>query len=133
MNVAARNSPCPCGSGKRYKDCHGALRAPDEMPGLPMPPGTGDRQRRMFAALEAQQAARVDDAAALYQSVLEEEPDNFDALHMLGVIRYGLGELSQAEALVRRAITVNPRVAAAHTNLRLILTARDRSRTEAQL
>ncbi|HVS56818.1 MAG TPA: SEC-C metal-binding domain-containing protein, partial [Casimicrobiaceae bacterium] len=19
-----RNDPCPCGSGKRYKDCHGA-------------------------------------------------------------------------------------------------------------
>ena len=23
-----RNDPCPCGSGKRYKQCHGALRAP---------------------------------------------------------------------------------------------------------
>jgi hypothetical protein len=23
---ASRNAPCPCGSGKRYKDCHGALR-----------------------------------------------------------------------------------------------------------
>jgi len=22
----SRNSPCPCGSGRRYKDCHGALR-----------------------------------------------------------------------------------------------------------
>jgi preprotein translocase subunit SecA len=21
----ARNAPCPCGSGKRYKQCHGAL------------------------------------------------------------------------------------------------------------
>ena len=21
----ARNSPCPCGSGKKYKHCHGAL------------------------------------------------------------------------------------------------------------
>ncbi|WP_241906364.1 sulfotransferase [Shewanella sp. 10N.286.51.B7] len=24
-NSVARNSPCPCGSGKRYKQCHGAL------------------------------------------------------------------------------------------------------------
>ena len=24
---ASRNAPCPCGSGKRYKDCHGALAA----------------------------------------------------------------------------------------------------------
>jgi len=21
-NVLGRNSPCPCGSGKKYKDCH---------------------------------------------------------------------------------------------------------------
>jgi preprotein translocase subunit SecA len=21
----ARNAPCPCGSGKKYKHCHGAL------------------------------------------------------------------------------------------------------------
>ena len=24
---ASRNAPCPCGSGRRYKDCHGALAA----------------------------------------------------------------------------------------------------------
>ncbi|MEC8133036.1 MAG: SEC-C metal-binding domain-containing protein, partial [Pseudomonadota bacterium] len=22
----ARNAPCPCGSGKKYKHCHGAVR-----------------------------------------------------------------------------------------------------------
>ena len=29
MNTAAiaRNAPCPCGSGKRFKDCHGAFGA----------------------------------------------------------------------------------------------------------
>jgi hypothetical protein len=25
-----RNEPCPCGSGKRYKDCHGSPAAPPE-------------------------------------------------------------------------------------------------------
>ena len=24
-----RNDPCPCGSGKKYKKCHGALRRPE--------------------------------------------------------------------------------------------------------
>ena len=24
---ASRNAACPCGSGRRYKDCHGALAA----------------------------------------------------------------------------------------------------------
>src|SRR4029078_6256322 len=26
--VVGRNEPCPCGSGKRYKDCHGRLARP---------------------------------------------------------------------------------------------------------
>ncbi|MBK7470870.1 MAG: SEC-C domain-containing protein [Betaproteobacteria bacterium] len=25
VKAAGRNDPCPCGSGKRYKACHGAL------------------------------------------------------------------------------------------------------------
>ena len=28
--MVGRNEPCPCGSGKRYKDCHGSLAAPPE-------------------------------------------------------------------------------------------------------
>ena len=46
-----RNDPCPCGSGKKYKHCHGKLGSP--MPGAPAPqPATsrpaapGDRGKR---------------------------------------------------------------------------------------
>ncbi|MFM8873893.1 MAG: SEC-C metal-binding domain-containing protein [Phycisphaerales bacterium] len=24
MKVVGRNEPCPCGSGRKYKSCHGA-------------------------------------------------------------------------------------------------------------
>jgi len=27
MPVVGRNEPCPCGSGKKYKQCHGAKQA----------------------------------------------------------------------------------------------------------
>jgi hypothetical protein len=30
MAIAGRNEPCPCGSGMRYKDCHGSLAGPSE-------------------------------------------------------------------------------------------------------
>jgi glycosyltransferase involved in cell wall biosynthesis len=30
LTVTSRNAPCPCGSGKRYKECHGALVSPSE-------------------------------------------------------------------------------------------------------
>jgi preprotein translocase subunit SecA len=26
LGKVGRNQPCPCGSGKKYKQCHGALR-----------------------------------------------------------------------------------------------------------
>jgi preprotein translocase subunit SecA len=46
-----RNDPCPCGSGKKYKHCHGKLGSP--LPGAPAPqPATsrpaapGDRGKR---------------------------------------------------------------------------------------
>ena len=29
---ASRNDPCPCGSGKRYKACHGALASVETAP-----------------------------------------------------------------------------------------------------
>ncbi|MGH8799371.1 MAG: sulfotransferase domain-containing protein [Casimicrobiaceae bacterium] len=29
--MAGRNEPCPCGSGKRYKDCHGTLVSPEKV------------------------------------------------------------------------------------------------------
>ena len=34
----ARNAPCPCGSGKRYKDCHGALAPAAASPSAAAPP-----------------------------------------------------------------------------------------------
>jgi len=30
LSVVGRNEPCPCGSGKRYKDCHGSLAKPPD-------------------------------------------------------------------------------------------------------
>src|SRR5580765_8161584 len=33
-SVVGRNEPCPCGSGKRYKDCHGSLAAPAQKVGF---------------------------------------------------------------------------------------------------
>ena len=29
--MTGRNDPCPCGSGKRYKHCHGSAETPDEL------------------------------------------------------------------------------------------------------
>lgn len=143
----ARNDPCPCGSGRRYKDCHGSLRgaasatvssisarrrryrpAGDDWSGI----DEEDQARLgelMERALVEQKAGRVRDAERLYRDVVEHAPRTHDALHMLGVVRLGLGDLIEAERLIKQAMTLRPEYAAIAKNLSLVersLAARDR-------
>jgi hypothetical protein len=113
---ASRNAPCPCGSGKRYKECHGALGPVDSA--APDP--------RLPAALAAQQAGRLDEAAAGYEAVLADSPDEFDALHMLGVVCYQRGQLERSLALIDRALGLRPDNSAAKLNRGLAVAALER-------
>src|SRR5262245_34454122 len=115
MTSPGRNSPCPCGSGRRYKDCHGAL-APIVAP----PAGDGAARSQLDAALAAQQAGQYREAIALYNAVLAREPRNFDALHMLGVVHYQRGDFDRAHALVSAALAIMPADAGARHNMELI-------------
>ena len=50
----------------------------------------------MGEALAHQQARRLDAAEQKYRAALAIVPDEPDALHMLGVIRYERGDLAEA-------------------------------------
>ncbi len=122
----SRNAPCPCGSGKRYKECHGLLAAPAE---ATVAAGAG-LQQALEAALQAQVAERFAEAIAIYEKVAAAQPDSFDALHMLGVAHYQRGDLEQARARVRAAIKLRPFDSAAHRNFELIEAALERRTIE---
>lgn len=118
---ASRNAPCPCGSGRRYKDCHGALGAPAARP-APEPPRRrayrpdGPEWRGLDEARQEQLAGLMEEALALqnagddrgasarYRRVLEAAPETHDALHMLGVARWRMGDLADAATLIDRAL-----------------------------
>lgn len=121
MTVAAdtpRNAPCPCGSGKRYKHCHGLGD-----PASAAPAETVDALMRR--ALEAQQSRRVDEAERAYRDVLALRPDEPDALHMLGVLRHERGDDDEAIALTMRALELTGwRVPFMRTNLGILLAGR---------
>lgn len=53
-------------------------------------------------------AGHLDAAAVLYRQVLQREPKQFDASHMLGVIAMQCGEMAKAEALIRSALRLQP-------------------------
>ena len=139
----SRNSPCPCGSGLRYKSCHGALAegqgaAPAGLsaprvssyraPAREWPDVSEVEQDRLGAimerALSHQLAARSEEAARDYRTVLEHAPDTHDALHMLGVIELGRDKLDEAERLIRRATTLRDPYPAIVRNLKLVEEAR---------
>jgi len=115
-----RNAPCPCGSGRRYKECHGALDAPS----FAVDWGIRRRNVTLAAALVAQKAGDIASAAAAYREVLADVPDHFDALHMLGVVLLQDDRLDEAETLIARAVSLRPEVAAAQQNLAIVRQAR---------
>jgi GT2 family glycosyltransferase len=105
----SRNAMCHCGSGRRYKECHGALAA-----------GTaqgGELGRMMQAAHACQQAGQHREALRLCTRALEIDPTNVDATNMVGVVHYQLGQYDQAIAWIERAIALRPDLPALRSNL----------------
>lgn len=66
---------------------------------------------------------RLVEAEGLYREILETNPDQADALHMLGVIELERGRCEQAAKLIGAALRVAPNVAGAHFHLGLALAA----------
>jgi protein O-GlcNAc transferase len=67
--------------------------------------------------LKLHQQGQLVHAKALYEKVLEKQPDHFDALHLLGVIAAQSGSPEIAADLIGKAIKINPKSASAHSNL----------------
>lgn len=100
-----RNDPCPCGSGKRYKHCHGSVAhdpspissgsagAQDDAPGSrALPHGLQSK------TLVAYRAGELRRAEALYRRLIAERPDDVEARQMLAAVLFE--RLHYDEALV---------------------------------
>src|SRR5215475_3815118 len=109
MEPVGRNQPCPCGSGKRYKECHGAIgAAPTGSAAVASGTDLSWIPGVMRAALAAQKSGRCREAAEGYRRVLAVDPSNYDATHMLALVEYEDGDQETALALLRRAIDLRP-------------------------
>jgi tetratricopeptide (TPR) repeat protein len=67
-------------------------------------------------AVEHHRAGRLARAEGLYRKVLAEQPNEADALHLLGVLAHQKGRFAEAERLARRAIALRGRSVAAFSN-----------------
>ncbi len=116
MTQTSRNQPCPCGSGKRYKHCcgvHPATVVATPAAGVPLREGVSAAERAamrpdlstlMQRALVCQKDGKLAAAEALYREALALDPLNFDALHMLGVVRLQLDDPEDGARLILAAI-----------------------------
>lgn len=65
-------------------------------------------QRAMQIGLEHHRGGRLAEAERIYQSVLQADPNNSGALHLLGVIAYQVGRYDMALDLIGRALLREP-------------------------
>jgi hypothetical protein len=102
-----RLDPCPCGSGKRYRDCHGSL-AP------PAPPHPD-----FDAATALNAAGRHGEALALLDAALARSHDN-EMQNLRGLVRVHLMDLERAVADFDAVIARDATHVFAHYNRGLV-------------
>ncbi|MGD1277266.1 MAG: tetratricopeptide repeat protein [Tepidisphaeraceae bacterium] len=76
-----------------------------------------DTQQAMGLAMRRHQAGQVAEAARIYRKVLAQEPQNAEALRLLGVAARQQGQLDEALRLIQQCIAIDPAKAEAHFNL----------------
>ncbi len=121
----SRNQPCPCGSGRRYKQCCGA---PGASTTTSTPAASGANapvtgEDAFARALALHQAGQIDEAERVYGAILDAEPNNASVLHYLGVARYQRGDHETAARHIRKALDLNNHEPMAHSNLGLVCMA----------
>ncbi len=112
MTKIGRNDPCPCGSGKKYKQCCAAPRAGD-----PSGQAQATAAEVLQIAIDHHHAGRLPLAATLYRQILEADPYQPDALYLSGMLARQRGELELAADFFGRTLQVHPGHAGAAISL----------------
>ena len=138
--LVGRNDPCPCGSGKRYKQCHGAIgsdatgsakgpgRSTEASPasaGFAQPPPAPAAATLAQQGLVAHQQGDIDTAERAYRAALVREAEHPLALHYLGVVLHQRGRHAEALPLLERSASLVPAEPEFHNNLGLVFAALD--------
>ncbi len=79
--------------------------------------------RGIEEAVALHQQGRLAEAEKIYARVLKQQPNNFDALHLLGMLNLQRGKAAEACRLIKAALKIAPRAVPALANLGLALIA----------
>ena len=114
MNRAERRRQAK--TKKKQKPAAGNAPSPGNAPTVRM-------LELLKAAIEAHQAGRLDEAEPLYRKILEIDPGQASANHLLGVIAHHTGRGAEAARLIARAIETDPANPSFHFDLGNVLKA----------
>jgi tetratricopeptide (TPR) repeat protein len=82
-------------------------------------------------AVQQHQAGQLEQAEQIYRAILKVQPQQVDALHLLGLLAYQRGQHEQANTYISQALRYQPDFAEAYSNLGMVLQAQ-RQRAEAE-
>jgi Flp pilus assembly protein TadD len=102
--------------GGAKKDTRGVLRAEP----------AASSAEAIQDAIVHHQAGRLQEADTIYRRVLDSDPDNFDALHLSGLVCHQKGNNAPAIALITRAVAIQPSNTFALGNLATVYMACNR-------
>lgn len=109
MNNPGRNDPCPCGSGKKYKKCHG-LNAATAAAAAKGPNEIGH-------ALKLYEKGRLVEALDVCHDILMKAPKNTDALLLAGAIEAQRNRFPESEKFLAKAAALQQKNPSIHSNL----------------
>mgnify|MGYP001443699476 CR=1 FL=1 len=98
----SRNDPCPCGSGKRYKECHGKIGTSATRPTAVST--MIDVDAMIAEGLQLHERGDVAGAVERYGRILQQEPEHAVALHFAGLAQYQAGRPSSGLELMWRSV-----------------------------
>ena len=118
-----RNDPCPCGSGRKYKQCC-AVKEQAPTPVAQTQPAAADlRQAANYLrqATQLRAAGRIAQCLGPMQQAAKLSPNNAHIQHDLGFTYLEMGNFARAAAFLTRAIALKPDFARAFYGLGIAL------------
>ena len=71
---------------------------------------------KLQEALKLHQTGNLDDASVIYNKILEDQPDNIDAISLLGTLNLQTENLDEARVLLKKSLALKPENATTHNN-----------------
>ena len=72
-------------------------------------------------AVRHHQAGELDEAQAIYEAVLQRQPDRVEVLNWLGILKHQRGDIAEAAALMQRVVELQPEADGVWNNLGNVL------------